>query len=358
MEQRSERLHKWINYGLPLLIWLTLSVLSTTLSYSIYTLEGRDVPLWRVAWWQSAGWFLWALLMPLVLWLGRRFRLERGRLGRVLPVHLLASVLLVLVHSVVLAFLRYAIPLVNDPPMTLQDSLFTGIFYIHINLLIYWAILGIASAFDFYRRWQTEQLNAVRLKEQLVQAQLQALQMQLHPHFLFNTLHTIGTLVESEPKLARQMIARLGDFLRLTLQENGAELVTLGRELEFARTYLAIEELRFQDRLKVIYEIEPEALGSQVPYLILQPLVENAIRHGVAPRAAHGRLELRAERLNGRLRIEVLDDGGRFVKNGEGVGLKNTRNRLEQIYGRQAELTLTVNESGNTVAAIEIPFAV
>jgi len=266
-------------------------------------------------------------------------------------------VVLVLIHSVLVALLRYAVPLIDEPPITLRDMLFTGIFYLHINLLIYWAILGVASAFDFYRRWQTEQLNAAQLKEQLVQAQLQALQMQLHPHFLFNTLHTIGTLVETEPKLARQMIARLGDFLRLTLQEQGAELVSLARELEFARTYLAIEELRFQDRLKVIYEIAPETMGGQVPYLILQPLVENAIRHGVAPRADSGRLELRAERNNGRLRIEVRDDGGRFVQKAEGVGLKNTRSRLAQIYGPQAVLTLSVNESGNTVAAIEIPFA-
>src|SRR5262249_1217210 len=152
---------------------------------------------------------------------------------RVLPIHLLASVVLILVQSVAQAFLRYEVQLGEDMPQTLQDNLFTGLFYFHINLLVYWAIIGVASAFDFYRRWQTEQLNAARLKEQLVQAQLQALQMQLHPHFLFNTLHTIGTLVETEPRLARQMIARLGDFLRMTLQENGAELVTLGRELEF-----------------------------------------------------------------------------------------------------------------------------
>jgi hypothetical protein len=358
MEQQTDgHWRNWIKWGLPPLIWGSLAVLSTTLSYSIYRLENRDVSFWRVAWWQSSAWLLWALMMPLVLWLGRRYRLEKAGLRRVLPVHLGAGLLLVLLHSGLVALLRYAAPLIDEPPVTLRDILFTGVFNLPINLLIYWAILGIGSAFDFYRRWQTEQLQSAQLKEQLALARLQALQMQLHPHFLFNTLHTIGTLVEDEPKLARRMIARLGDFLRLTLQENGTELVSLGRELEFTRTYLAIEELRFQDRLKVIYEIAPEALAGRVPYLILQPLVENAIRHGVAPRARRGRLELRAERSNGRLRIEVCDDGGRFVQTAEGVGLKNTRHRLAQLYGEQAALTLTLNENGQTVAAIEIPFA-
>jgi two-component system, LytTR family, sensor kinase len=299
---------------------------------------------------------LWAMLMPLVIWLGRRYPLERNNWQRLLPIHLLASVLLAILHSVGVICLRYAIPLSLDPSLTFGNIVMSVINFFHINLVTYWAILGVASAFDFYHRWQTEQLQSVLLQEQLSQARLQALQMQLHPHFLFNTLHTIATLVETEPKLARQMIARLGDFLRLTLQDNGAELVTLERELEFARTYLSIEELRFQDRLQVHYSVAPEVLMANVPYLILQPLVENAIRHGIAPSANGCRLELNAERRDDKLRIEVCDDGGKLSQVREGLGLANIRKRLAQFYGAMGQLTLTVSENGNTVAAIEIPF--
>ena len=358
MEQKARHLFKWAKAGFPLLIWLALAILSTTQLYSIFQLENRDVPLWRVAWWQSTVWLLWAIMTPLVLWLGRRYPLERTNWRRIAPIHLLASVLLTILHLLGVAGLRYAVPMLLDEPQTFGYVLMSVINYFHINLLAYWAILGVASAFDFYRRWQKEQLQGAQLKEQLAQAKLQALQMQLHPHFLFNTLHTIATLVDDEPKLARQMIARLGDFLRLTLQENAAETVTLGREMEFARAYLSIEEMRFQDRLKVHYEFEPDVMAALVPYLILQPLVENAIRHGLAPRASHGRLELRAKQRDGRLQIEVRDNGGKLAAVNEGLGLANTRTRLEQLYGTEANLTLIVDdESRYTVAAIEIPFS-
>jgi len=180
--------------------------------------------------------------------------------------------------------------------------------------------------------------------------------MQLQPHFLFNTLHTIATLTEDDPKLARRMIVRLGDFLRLTLREETTELVTLQHEMEFARAYLSIEELRFQDRLHIIYTLAPDTLGALVPYLILQPLIENAMRHGIAPRAKSGRLELRSERRDSSLRIEIHDNGGKLSDAKEGVGLANTRARLAQLYGATAQLTLTLDEIGDTVAVIELPF--
>jgi hypothetical protein len=341
-----------------LLIWLTLALLSTTQLYSIFRLENRHTPLWRIAYWQSSMWLLWALLTPLVLWLGRRYRLERANWRRVALIHLSASVSLALLHLVLQALLRYMAPLLPQDRLTWRDTLLSCVSYFHINLLTYWATLGVAGAFDFYRRWQTEELHGARLKEQLARAGLQALQMQLHPHFLFNTLHTIGTLVEDEPRLARRMITRLGDFLRLTLEEDVVEVVSLGREMEFARAYLSIEELRFQGRLQAHYSLAPETTAARVPYLILQPLIENAIRHGLAPHAGPGRLELRAERHNERLRIEVRDDGGKLALTHNGLGLANTRARLAQLYGPAGRLTLTLDGSGDTVAAIEIPYSI
>jgi hypothetical protein len=355
-----EKLYKWGKQAAPLLIWLTLALLSTTQLYSIFRFENRHVPLWRIACWQSSAWLLWALLTPLVLWLGRRYRLERSNWRRGALIHLSAGLALALLQMVWLAFAHRTAPLLPEARETFRDALLSGFSYFHINLLTYWATLGVAGAFDFYRRWQTEQLQGAKLKEQLARARLQALQMQLHPHFLFNTLHTIGTLVEDEPRLARRMITRLGDFLRLTLEEDVMETVPLGREMEFARAYLSIEELRFQGRLQASYALAPETMSARVPYLILQPLIENAIRHGLAPRAGPGRLELRAASHDGQLRIEVRDDGGKIASTHEsnnGLGLANTRARLAQLYGPAGRLTLTVDGSGDTVAAVEIPFA-
>jgi two-component system, LytTR family, sensor kinase len=355
-----EKLYQWGKQAAPPLVWLTLALLSTTQLYSIFRFENHRAPLWRIACWQSWTWLLWALLTPLVLWLGRRYRLERANWRRGALIHLTASVAFALMQMTSLAFVRYLTPLLPEMRMTMSAALLSCVSYFHINLLTYWATLGVAGAFDFYRRWRTEQLQGAQLKEQLARARLQALQMQLHPHFLFNTLHTIGTLVEDEPRLARRMITQLGDFLRLTLEDDVVEMVPLGREMEFARAYLSIEELRFQGRLQASYSLASETTVASVPYLILQPLIENAIRHGLAPRAGPLRLELRAERHDGRLRIEVRDDGGKIASTHDGdngVGLANTRARLAQLYGPAGRLTLTVDGSGDTVAAVEIPFA-
>src|SRR5262245_51178695 len=203
-----EEPYKWLRWALPPLIWLTLALLSTTQLYSILRLENREAPLWRIAYWQSSAWLLWALMAPCVLWLGRRYRLERANWRRVALIHLAAGVAFALTHLAAQALLRYMAPLLPGEPLTLRGALLSCVSYFHINLLTYWATLGAAGAFDFYRRWQTEQLQGAQLKEQLVRARLQALRMQLHPHFLFNTLHTIVTLVEDEPKLARRMITR------------------------------------------------------------------------------------------------------------------------------------------------------
>jgi two-component system, LytTR family, sensor kinase len=354
-----EKPYTWGKKAAAPLVWLTLALLSTTQLYSIFRFENRQIPLWRIACWQASTWLLWALLTPFVLQLGRRYRFERASWRRAALIHLAVSVAFALLQMVFLAFVRHTAPLLPEAPQSLRDALLSCVSYFHINLLTYWATLGVGGAFDFYRRWQTERLQGAELKAQLARARLQALQMQLHPHFLFNTLHTIGTMVEDEPKLARRMITRLGDFLRLTLEEDVVEMVSLGREVEFARAYLSIEELRFQDRLQSSYSFAPETTAASVPYLILQPLIENAIRHGIAPRAGPGRVELRAERHDGRLRIEVRDDGGKIASTHDGdngLGLANTRARLEQIYGPAGLLTLTVDGNGDTVAAVEIPF--
>jgi sensor histidine kinase YesM len=205
-------------------------------------------------------------------------------------------------------------------------------------------------------------LLKVQLEGQLSQAQLQALKMQLHPHFLFNTLHSISALLNKDKEAARQMIARLGDFLRLTLENSGAQEVTLQQEIEFLVCYLEIQRIRFQDRLTTSLDVEAEALDAQVPNLILQPIVENAIRHGISQRSTPGRIEIQAKHRNGVLRIQVRDNGPGLPVNRsheklfqKGLGLANTQTRLERLYGGEHRFELTNDPAGGLIVTLEIP---
>jgi two-component system LytT family sensor kinase len=191
---------------------------------------------------------------------------------------------------------------------------------------------------------------------------LQALKMQLHPHFLFNALHSISALVHSDPDAADKMIARLGDFLRLTLDSAAAQEVPLRQELEFLNCYLDIERTRFRDRLTTEIHADPQVLDCRVPNLILQPIVENAIRHGVSQRAAHGHVEVRAARAGQALRLEVRDNGRGLPEGADagrakqgGVGLANTRARLQQLYGGDYRFELQNAPAGGAVVTLELP---
>lgn len=220
------------------------------------------------------------------------------------------------------------------------SSLFINPFMIHQGLLAYWGTVIVAHTVEYYRQVQVGRTRTIELSSQLAQAQLAALKMQIHPHFLFNTLNSIAALLHKDAEAADRMIARLSDFLRLTLKSSETTVVTLEQELEFLKTYLEIEKIRFQDRLVIEMKIAPEALDAQVPNLILQPLIENAVRHGVARQTAVGRLRINAQREADRLLIQI-EDNGPGLKNGSGnskrnlkngVGLANTRARLEQFY--------------------------
>jgi len=229
----------------------------------------------------------------------------------------------------------------------------------HLNLLIYWVIVSVHHAFGYYRQVQVRELRAVELEKRLAQARLQALQMQLNPHFLFNTLHAISALVHKDVEAADRMIARLSDLLRYALESTDAQEVPLRQELDFLNRYLEIEKTRFGDRLTVRLDIAPETLDALVPNLVLQPLVENAIRHGIEPRAKPGRIDLRARRENGRLKLEVCDNGvglpsGRIPE--EGVGLSNTRARLQQLYGERHLFALGNTAGGGLTVSVELPF--
>jgi LytS/YehU family sensor histidine kinase len=229
-------------------------------------------------------------------------------------------------------------------------------------LMTYLFIVGLAHALAYRRESETRALDSAHLETRLVEAQLQALQRQLHPHFLFNTLNTISGLMRTNVEAADLMIDRLGDLLRMTLHTSGTQEVPLKDELDVLQKYLEIEQTRFDNRLSISTRIEAETLDAQVPNLILQPLLENAIRHGIAPHSRPGRISVMASREGSRLKIEVLDSGDglpadRLMALNRGVGLDNTRARLEHLYPSAHQFTFS-NVDGGFGVTVVIPFRV
>jgi sensor histidine kinase YesM len=222
------------------------------------------------------------------------------------------------------------------------------------TIMTYAAVVGLSYALNYYRESQVRALKAAQLETSLVEARLKTLEAQLHPHFLFNTLHAISTLVHTDPEAADRMISRLSDLLRLTFDRSGAAGVPLKEELEFLQKYLEIEQIRFRDRLSVRFDIDPEALDVEVPRLILQPVVENAIKHGIGPKTGHGFVHVTAHRNDQGIWIEVRDNGVGLSRNARarfsnGVGLSNTRARLECLYGEAHRLEFAEGDGGLAV---------
>ena len=308
--------------------------------------------------------YLWAILSPLVFRFSRRFPIEFRPLNfRNLLLYFPAIISFAGIHQVIhLAVLWSIIPRWRQKYPALIDcyrAYFAFGFY--IDLIIALLIVIAVHALLYYQSFRASELAQSSLKAQLAQAQLRALKMQLHPHFLFNTLHSISSLVLEDPPKANSMIARLGDFLRLTVDNSEQQLVTLKEETEFLRCYLDIEQVRFGDRLTVAFELEPQTLSAQVPHLILQPVVENAIQHAIAPRAAQGHINIEAKRLNSLLRVAISDSGPGISSNAnspgkKGVGLSNVRSRLQQIYGPDCRFELMNASDGGLTVVIEIPF--
>ena len=308
--------------------------------------------------------YVWAVLSPLVFRFSRRFPIEFRPLNvRNLLLYFPALISFAGIHQVIhLAVLWSITPRWRQKYPALIDcyrAYFAFGFY--IDLIIALLIVIAVHTLLYYQSFRASELALSSLKAQLAQAQLRALKMQLHPHFLFNTLHSISSLVLEDPPKANSMIARLGDFLRLTVDNSDQQLVTLKEETEFLRCYLDIEQVRFGDRLTVTFELEPQTLSAQVPHLILQPVVENAIQHAIAPRSTRGHINIEAKRLNSLLRVAISDNGPGISSNAnlpwkQGVGLTNVRTRLQQIYGPDFRFELMNTKGGGVTAFMEIPF--
>jgi two-component system, LytTR family, sensor kinase len=355
---------KWRSAALLLSGWTLVSVVFAAISYAAAIGENNKefgfVSALRL---NLVQFYLWAILAPLLFQFSRRFPIEFRSLNfRNLLLYFPALISFAGIHQAIHLVVLWSItPRWRQRFPALIDcyrAYFAFGFY--IDLIIALLIVIAVHALLYYQNFRASELAQSSLKTQLAQAQLRALKMQLHPHFLFNTLHSISSLVSEDPPKANSMIARLGDFLRLTLENSDQQLVSLKEEIEFLRCYLEIEQVRFGDRLTVAFELEPQTLSAQVPHLILQPVVENAIQHAIAPRATRGYINIKAMYLNSLLRLEVRDNGPGIASNDallekEGVGLSNVRARLDQIYHSDFRFELTNAKDGGLTVMMEIP---
>lgn len=341
-------------------------------------------------------WYLLALALPVALWLARRFRIERATWLRSIPVHVALALLLGVLHSVlyygvlviltsgpgdaidigwidwntvdwrsldgIREFARESVRGVARFRRQLWSAIGRQVPTATLTVFWkYWVTIGLYYAYDYYRKFQERKVRAAALEHRLSEARLQALRTQLHPHFLFNTLHTASMLNERDPEAASRVLTRLADLLRATLDEGASHQVPLATELSFVRRYLEIEQVRFGDRLSVEWNVADELLDARVPTLLLQPLVENAVLHGVSRSSGSRRLEIAVRREGGTLVLEVVDDGpglpeGWTFDRDAGVGLTNTRDRLDALYGEHTHLTIAENEAGGVCATVRLPF--
>ncbi len=347
--------------------WISLAFLISGLVYFSNVYRDRPRPFeWKNVFLSQAPIYSWAILSPLIVFFANRFRFEQRNWWRLLPAHLVAAVVFLLLHAAIYTILYKIV----DPARAAERDNFLA-FTLRVttnqapeDLLLYFFVLSSIYVVDFYRRFQAEQLKSSELKAALATSQLNALKMQIHPHFLFNTLNSISALMHEDVKAADKMVARLGDFLRMTLESSGDREVSLKQEMDFVRSYLEIESVRFQDRLAVKMNIDPETLAARVPNLILQPIVENAIKHGISRQTKVGNVIISSKRHGDRLQIRIEDSGpGLQPSNGNGngsktggIGLANTRARLAHLYAENYRFEIKNAVPHGVIVTLEIPF--
>jgi two-component system LytT family sensor kinase len=346
---------RWSGWVMILGFWTVLGLFFVSETYLAFSLNRAPITWRQAVLYELPGWYIWGALAPIIVRLVQRVPIDRGRLAFALVFHGAASALFSVLHLT----LKIAVHnmLVPSPVPFAESQRFLLQTGSHFNLLPYWAILGGVYGFRYYHRAQQRELDTAQLQARLSTAQLQVLERELRPHFLFNALNTVSALISKDPVRAERMVARLGDLLRVSLVRSGRQEIPLAEELELLDRYVEIETTRFAGRLSVAVDVDPAALAVRVPSLVLQPLMENAIRHGIGRRALAGRIELRARLAERHLHVLIRDDGpGLQAEIIEGVGLANTRARLRQLYGDDHELDLFNNGDGGASVLLRIPF--
>lgn len=354
-------------WQLPMIViagWAFFGLLMAVQMYWTVRLSEKPLPFSQALFIEMGYAMAWAALTPLALYLSRRFRLDPQRLSipRLL-VHIVAGAVLGLLTRAAHELLMKLVLDYPEGPFSLAKLLRSLVGLFDYGILLYGLQVLFEHVSDYQRRFREGELRSSRLETQLVQAQLKALETQLQPHFLFNTLNSISALLRQDVEAADKMIARLGQLLRLTLDNSRAQEVTVEKELALLRRFLEIEEIRFQDRLVVHFDEDPEARRGLVPNLLLQPIVENAIKHGVSKHSRQGKIALRTERRGDRLWLQVEDNGpglppdessGVVIK--QGFGVASTQERLEQLYGEDFSFDLSNGTEGGLLVTFDLPF--
>lgn len=356
----------WLKWLAILGIWAVLGVIYAGPIYMEMRAEGMNHAISRVFSWGILTWVAWAPLTLVMIWIARRWSLVGATWKRHLPLHLVGFLFVSAIHSAAATALTLSIK-----PF---DNLGSGSLYFWprylsrlkgafgSDLLIYGAVIGVCYAFDYYRKYRERESLAAQLESQLAQAQLESLRTQLQPHFLFNTLNGIVGLVrDRRNETAVSMLVGLSDLLRHTLEYSNQQEVELREELDFLKLYLNLQQMRFSDRLQVLLDIDPDLRHALVPSLILQPLAENALRHGIGHSTASGVVGVSARRENGNLKLKVFDNGVGLsenwqLKSGGGIGLANTAARLQQLYNGNHRLDIQNRAEGGVEVVVVVPF--
>lgn len=354
------RFIKWLTiFG----VW-TLFALFFASQFALQNQLSKDpLPFWRILSWQLVSGYAWFVVCPAILYLSTRFPLEQGKWKLSVPIHIVSSVVVALVLVAIDSFILPKLGYLSSYQLSTFFETYKILFFVnfHFSIAIYWGVVAIHQAVLYYRKYRERELQTSQLEARLAQTRLQVLRMQLHPHFLFNTLNAISELIHRDQDAADRMITDLSDLLRMSFENLEVQEIPLKQELEFLRKYLEIEQMRFQDRLKVDLDIAADTLDASVPNMILQPLVENAIKHGISPKATGGRIDISAVRSNGHLKLTVADDGigvpfGDASSVVEGVGLSNTRRRLRHLYGDSHRFALKPSGGQGVSIELDIPY--
>jgi two-component system LytT family sensor kinase len=338
--------------------WVVPALLAALQAFAQHRLGNWDGQLSRILLFEFGDWLLYGALTPIVFYLARRFPLERGHLASRLSLHLAGALFNCALWALGGTVLRRVI---FSDQSAFTGRGFVGWFFTSLpfGVAVYFAVLGIEHAIFYFREARERETQAARLSAQLAEARLGALRMQMKPHFLLNSLNAILVLVrDRDHATATRVLEELGEILRQVLRTDRPEMVPLAEELDFLRRYLAIEQVRFSDRLRIRFQLDPAVEHAAVPDFILQPLVENALRHGIAAGTEAGLVAISARREGDALVLSVEDDGPGFDegRSPTGLGLSNTRERLQVLYGTGATLTVSPRPGGGTVAAIRLPY--
>jgi two-component system, LytTR family, sensor kinase len=353
--------HKLPPLSLIFVVWLIPALLSGFDTYMQNRLNGRP-PQWRWVLFNSLDWLLYAVLTPLVFRASRRFPVRRGNLAQAIALHLAGALLMCIAWAGLGTILRLVIfhRAGFDQSKILLEFVSWTFTTLPFGTGVYFALVGIEHALFFMTEARDREMQAAHLEAQLSEAQLGALRMQLNPHFLFNSLNAITVLVRDGANIAAsRMLELLSELLRQVLRSEPGHETTLGEELNFVGRYLEIEQIRFSDRLRPRIDAAPEIASAGVPRFILQPLVENALRHGIARRSDSGLLEVTARREGNELVLRVRDDGPGLRTDpaaGPGVGLLNTRSRLATLYGESGTLEVADAAGGGVIATVRLPY--